>query len=314
MPSVSNVTLFYNPIVLEHHDAEMKHLESPVRIMTTTMHLKRIGLFNRPKIKTGHEATLTELAMVHEPEYIRRVINATPQSVASDSTHFSKDMFCSRMTPAAARTSVGMSLDAATDVLYGNTTHAMVLCRPPGHHASYKSASGFCFFNNIVYAAKLLSPHRKVLIFDWDVHHGDGTELLVSGMKNVSLVTIQRSKYEDGEIFWPGTGGTHSNGNIHSVGFTSDITGPQYMQLFNTHVKPLIEAEEPDVILVSAGFDTAKGDPLGGCNLGPEHYRAMMDYMVKHGSVIAFLEGGYGPKAVATGVAEVLVSMLKDAK
>lgn len=296
-------TLYYNPITKDHQDHARKHPECPERIEQIINTLKKSNLFYSLNIRTGHEATIPELLMVHSPSYVKMLHNIKPQ----EWHNYFDDIFANTFTLASAKISVGMSIDAASDILLGNSKHSVVLCRPPGHHAHYNEAAGFCIFNNVVFAAKLLSQHHKVLIFDWDVHHGDGTSSLVNGMKNVKLVTVQRT---DNGKYYPGTGNTNSFNNIHSIGFNEFIDGKGYRALFNEKVLPLIKDFKPTTILISAGFDTALGDPLGNCSLEENDYKYMTDAMLPHcENMIAFLEGGYYPKAVGTGIRAVIKAM-----
>lgn len=301
------INLYYNPITKEHQDYDEEHPESPLRIETIIQTLKNFNKFYGLNVKLGHEATIAELLTVHSPEYIKNLHDSSPQEIEK----IYSDIFANVFTLASAKLSVGMSLDAATDALLGNCKHSVVLCRPPGHHAHYDRAAGFCIFNNVVFAAKLLSTHHRVLIFDWDVHHGDGTESLVRNLPNVKLITVQ--KYDNG-IYYPGTGSTHViNNNIHSIGFNGTINGPDYLKLFNEKVMPFVEDFNPTTILISAGFDTARGDPLGECTLDPNDYKYMTQQLLGQcDNLIAFLEGGYYPKAVGTGIMAIIDAMLKQ--
>jgi histone deacetylase 6 len=304
---IARVTaLFYDPIVKKHVDAAGTHPECPRRIECTINMLKKNGFFDKCKVIGGREATRSELCKLHDPDYVDDILSGDPKRVKK--RKFS-DIFYNKNSGVAAAVSAGMSMDAADNVLQGKVSRAMVLCRPPGHHASKDRASGFCFFGNVALAALRASENgKKVLIFDWDVHQGDGTGKLVHGMKNVELVTIQR---HDGGYFYPGTGGTFTTDNIHSVGFDGGITGPEYLNLFKKHVLKRVDKFQPDIILISAGFDTGEGDPLGGCHLLPAHYRAMTEALLaKCSNVIAFLEGGYNLKTVANGVNAVVWTMM----
>lgn len=297
------VVLYYNPMVREHLNS-CADIDNPKRVDGTMDYLRLHKTLDNVDIRTGHEASISELLAVHSPLYLQFLHTASPEVIAKTFTDVSVNKFSLQ----SAKTSVGLSIDAATDVLTGTCKHGFVMCRPPGHHASYNSASGFCIFNNIVFAAKLISVHKRVLIFDWDVHHGNGTEKLVNGMKNVHLVTIQR--YDNGE-FYPVTGSTHIYNNITSVGFNGSIDGESYLKLFDKYVMTTVNQLKPDVILISAGFDAAINDPLGGCELLPEDYRRMThSLMNKCDNVLAFLEGGYNVTSLSQCVNEVINSMV----
>jgi acetoin utilization deacetylase AcuC-like enzyme len=297
--------MYYNPMIREHRNS-VAEIDDPARVDGTMDYLRKNGTLDKVDIKTGHVASLQELLYVHSPKYIKFLRTQSPEMIAISFA----DVSVNKFSLLAATTSVGLALDAATDVLTGDCKHGFVMCRPPGHHASYNKASGFCLFNNIVYAAKLLSTHKKVLIFDWDVHHGDGTETLVEGMKNVHLVTIQR--YDKGE-FYPGTGSTHSSRNITSVGFNGSIDGESYIKLFNEYVMKVVNTFKPSVILISAGFDAAVDDPLGGCRLAPSDYHEMTKILIDNcDNVLAFLEGGYCVASLSKCVDSVISAMLNN--
>lgn len=309
--TTAKVMLFTHVDTQKHRKSEAKHQECPERVMAILKMLEKSGLGKKLVMDSGHSATLSELSMVHHPNYVKRIL-ATSEN-PSRINIFGTDMYANEHSADAARRAVGMSLDAATSVLFGFTQHAFVLCRPPGHHATYKRASGFCMFNNVVYAAKLLSQHLRVVIFDWDVHHGDGTTELIRGMDRVKLITVQKTHYENGVKFYPGTGKSKTKGNIVSIGFQGDIFGKKYMKIFNDRVVPVLEDYRPHVVLISAGFDAAEGDPLGGCHLMPEHYKSMTQTIKLHcKNVIAFLEGGYNLDTVAKCTCATVEGLLEE--
>ena len=303
--SNSTINLYYNPITLKHKNVRnTQHPECPARLTTTLEILKSKGVIKKCAIKSGRKATVAELLMVHSPAYIKKLLKMERVKSYEKSEKDYNSIYFNEFTLSAALVSAGMSLCAAQDLLLTGKP-SMVLCRPPGHHASYDKASGFCIFNNVILAATLLATHKRVLIFDWDVHHGDGTLQLVSKIPNAKLITVQR--YDHG-TFYPGTGGTYKYKNSESIGFSGEMTGKQYLELFHKKVLPVIHEYNPDVILLSAGFDTARGDPMGGCELDPVHYHAMTKKLLEEcdGQLIAFLEGGYFPKAVGHGVNAIL--------
>ena len=290
-------------MVREHRNS-IANIDDPSRIDGTMDYLRNSGALDKVDIRMGHDASIQELLFVHNPEYIAILHSQSPKKIAS----LYKDVSVNNFSLPAAKRSVGLAIDAATDVLTGKCKHGFVMCRPPGHHASYSKASGFCIFNNIVYAAKLLSTHKKVLIFDWDVHHGDGTESRVNKMNKVHLVTVQR--YDKGD-FYPATGGTRSYNNITSIGFNGPIDGDSYIALFNDRVMDIVNTFEPDVVLISAGFDAAIDDPLGGCKLNPSDYNKMTHILMDScDNVLAFLEGGYCINSLSKSVYAVIDAML----
>ena len=184
------INLYYNPITLKHKNVRNPHHpECPARLTTTMEILKTTGIIKNCKIKPGRKATVAELLSVHSPKYIKDLLKMEQTQSHEESEKSFNSIYFNEFTFPAARVSAGMSLCAALDLLLTGKP-SMVLCRPPGHHASYNKASGFCIFNNVVLAAKLLAAHKRVLIFDWDVHQGDGTLQLVANIPNTKLITV----------------------------------------------------------------------------------------------------------------------------
>ena len=176
----------------------------------------------------------------------------------------------------AAALSAGSVIEVVQRVARGELTNAVANVRPPGHHAERATAMGFCFFNNVAVAAKMAQRNpqiRKVLILDWDIHHGNATENQFLDDPNVLYISLHR--YEGGQ-FYPGTGAPTVVGEGRGAGRNINIGWPhggvgdvEYLAAFWHVIMPIATSFAPDLVLVSAGFDSALGDPLGGCCVSP---------------------------------------------
>ncbi|MEP7326150.1 MAG: histone deacetylase [Gemmatimonadota bacterium] len=182
--------------------------------------------------------------------------------------------------------------------------NAFAAVRPPGHHATAQRAMGFCLVNNVVVAAREAQQlgRERVLIVDWDVHHGNGTQALVEQDPSVRYVSIHQWPW------YPGTGRADERGvgNIFNVPRPPDLAPEQYVADLWDAFAITTRDWKPDILLISAGFDAMAGDPLGGFTLEPEHYTGLTSRFREHlpdTPIVSMLEGGYAPARVAEGVA-----------
>jgi len=226
----------------------------------------------------------------------------------------------SSQSHAAARQTVGSALAAARDVWVDRSVdRAFVVARPPGHHAERTKAMGFCFFNTIACVAEYLREQpgiERVFILDWDVHHGNGTQHLFEDREDVYYASIHRFP------FYPGTGALTEVGTGRGKGYTRNVpmSGGQgdvaYLDAFERIFVPLMDEFKPDAILISAGFDAHRRDPLGGMNVTEgafgEMTRRMIESADRHcnGRLLSLLEGGYDPEGLASSVAEHVEAMI----
>mmetsp|Transcript_8729 Transcript_8729/g.32510 ORF Transcript_8729/g.32510 Transcript_8729/m.32510 type:complete len:291 (+) Transcript_8729:175-1047(+) len=212
----------------------------------------------------------------------------------------------------------GCVTEACEAVLRGDVQRAFAVVRPPGHHALCARAMGFCFFNNAVVAARAALEReevQRVMILDWDVHHGNGIQDLT--LEDDSIMYVSLHRYGDG--FYPGTGAAEEvgkNGTNINVGWLEKGLGDaDYLAAFDIVIEPIARSFAPDLIIIAAGFDAADGDPLGGMMLSPTGYEHMTRRLCDIGSgrVVIALEGGYALRPLATCASASLRALLGDA-
>jgi acetoin utilization deacetylase AcuC-like enzyme len=296
------------------HETGDGHPENPYRLKRIYSRLKENGL------KTGlveiapREALIDELVGVHSPDYLKLLAATACKAPCA----LTPDTMMSEGSYLAALLSAGGMMEAIDSVMKGTVTNAFVLARPPGHHAEYSRAMGYCLLNNValgaVHARKLWGVDR-VLIVDWDVHHGNGTQHAFETDPSVLFFSIHQYPH------FPGTGLYTENGIGRGEGYTVNIPiskgygDGEYIEIFRTVLPVLAEKFKPGLILVSAGFDTHSTDPLGGMKMTTRGFagltRCLMDVasMTCDGKLVMCLEGGYATDALADSVAAVLMEM-----
>lgn len=229
-------------------------------------------------------------------------------------------------TASAARMAAGCVIELALKVAMGEAKNGFAMVRPPGHHAEFKQAMGFCFFNSVAIAAKQLRQKlkvEKILIVDWDVHHGNGLQQIFYDDPHVLYISLHR--HDDGNFF-PGTGDPQEVGIDDGTGFNINIAwsgalnppmgDAEYVAAFRTIVMPIARDFDPEIVLVAAGFDAAAGHPppLGGYQISP----ACFAYMTKQlmtlakGKVVLALEGGYDLPSICDCSQECVAALLGD--
>jgi acetoin utilization deacetylase AcuC-like enzyme len=251
------------------------------------------------EIVAPRAVTDAQLARVHHPEHVRRMSETAGRATALDA-----DTYTSPESHEVARLAAGAAIDAVERVMGASHLSAMALVRPPGHHAERNRAMGFCLFNNVAVAAahaRALGA-GKVAIVDYDVHHGNGTH-----------------QYP----YYPGTGAAEEVGREAGKGFTVNLpleagaVDEDYQTVFASVVVPVLVQFEPDLVIVSAGFDAHERDPLGGMRLTTPVFAAMMSELRAvaeeccRGRIVAAVEGGYDLQALG-GSLDATIETLND--
>ncbi|HEV3141149.1 MAG TPA: histone deacetylase [Vicinamibacterales bacterium] len=257
-------------------------------------------------------ATQEQLARVHDADYVRRISETSGRSAALD-----PDTYTSPESYEIARLAAGAAVDGVERVMSGSHRAAVAVVRPPGHHAERARAMGFCLFNNVAVAAAH-ARHlgaRKAAIVDYDVHHGNGTQHIFEADPNILYVSTHQYPY------YPGTGAAEEIGRDAGRGFTVNIpleagaVDEDYQIVFDRVVLPVVTQFEPDVVLVSAGFDAHASDPLGGMRLTTAAFGAMTGALrgvaeeCCRGRLVAVTEGGYDLQALAASLDSAVTAL-----
>ena len=256
-------------------------------------------------------ASIEQIEYVHEKNYVESVKRFCDNGGGQldPDTQVSKESFN------VALLAVGGVMKGIDGVMSGEIDNAFAAIRPPGHHAFPNRGRGFCIFNNIAIGARYLQKEHnleKILIIDWDIHHGDGTHYYFYSDPTVFYFSIHEYP------FYPGTGRHYETGSGNAVGYTLNVPVPfgtgvnDYIEAFQNKLKPIALKFDPDFILISAGFDAHKDDPLSGLSITTEAYGQFTDIIREiadqtcGGKIVSVLEGGYELKALSESVLEHL--------
>ncbi len=303
------LSIYTHPIFYKH-DTGIGHPENSARIDAALQGVARGG-FDESIVRdlAPHSDTERIIARVHSADYERELEQACRSGMR---LFHSLDNPISTQTFAAARAAVATALSAADAMLHENR-RAFIIARPPGHHAERVQAMGFCFFNTIACVAEWLREQdgiERVFIFDFDVHHGNGTQHLFDERDDVYYASMHRYP------FYPGTGAANEIGTGSGRGFTKNIPmsggagDAPYLRAVEDDVVRIIDDYRPDVILLSSGFDAHRRDPLGGMRVSEQAYgeitRRIVEAAERHaaGRVLSLLEGGYDMEGLAASVDE----------
>ena len=307
----------YSPIFLEHE--EEYHPESPDRLREIMRVLNETNLLSRLTALEPIPATDAQLAAVHSADHITRVKGL----VARGGGHFDADTYANSRSLDAALLAAGAVVRAVDAVMAGDVQNAFALVRPPGHHATRYRPMGFCLFNNIAVAAQhAIDQHKleRVMIVDFDVHHGNGTQDIFYNTSRVLYCSTHQYPH------YPGTGEWGDMGDGEGTGYTVNVPLPPrvgddgYRRIFDDLFFPLAERYRPQLILVSAGYDAHWGDPLAMENLSIAGYGVLSQTLVEmartlcDGRLVFTLEGGYHLQALGHGVAAAFHAMLGDSE
>lgn len=302
--------------LFEAHDPGTGHPESPQRLTHLMEFLKKQGFFNRADLVDSEPVTPEQLQRIHDEAYIDFVLEhrGTKKAVLDGG-----DTCLSADSVDAAFLAAGAGIKAVDLILDEQYDKVFAAVRPPGNHAQPNSAMGFCVFNNIaVCAAYALSRNiSRILIVDWDVHHGNGTQEMFYNNDQVFYLSLHQAP------FYPMTGRSEETGIDAGIGYTMNIPLP-YGQDDQAYVRVLDEALQrieqqflPELVLISAGFDAHIDDPIGGMQVSEDGFYKLTEmasrFALRHanGRIISFLEGGYHLSALSRSVYKHLNCLLK---
>ena len=301
------------------HDNGMGHPESQERILAIVDMLKFTKLFDEVVRIEPRDATKEEITLVHTPEHYDNIASTKGRPKVFLDADTST---CPVSFDAALRAAGGM-ISAIDSVLSGEVDRAFPLVRPPGHHAEADRAMGFCLFNNVAVGAAYLTEVKgleRVLVIDWDIHHGNGTQHIFYDTSKVLYFSTHQYP------FYPGTGAAEEVGSGEGKGYTVNVPmepgmgDDEFIRIFEEILKPIIDQYKPEFILVSAGFDIYFEDPLGGMKVSPEGFakltRLLTDEADKicDGKIVFLLEGGYNLDGLWISTKEVIEELLDKKK
>lgn len=306
--------LYYSSAFLNHETGN--HPERAERIQLVPQRLEEAGLAARCRKPDCKPVSRQLLARIHAPAYIDEIW----AFAKSGGGYIEIDTIVSPASYDVALLAAGCVCDAVERILRGEARRAFCLLRPPGHHALSNRAMGFCIFNNVAIAAQMaidVYGLDRLLIVDWDVHHGNGTQAAFWEEPRVGFFSIHRYP------FYPGTGNRDETGGGRGLGYTLNVpvrfgtSRKDYCGMFATQLAIFAAKIKPQLVLVSAGFDTHSLDPVGNLGLETEDFvpltRQVLDIADTYaeGRLVSVLEGGYHPGAMADCIETHLAEMLR---
>ena len=298
--------LVFHPDYLKH-DSGTNHPESKKRLSALMAHLERKGLLAQLKSIQPRPASVEWIEAAHDPSYIKRVERMCEDDggMLDPDTHVGPDSY------GAALMAAGGVMAAVDAVMNKKIKNAFCAVRPPGHHAERSKAMGFCIFNNVAVGARYVQKKwglGRILIVDWDVHHGNGTQSIFWDDPAVFYFSTHQYPY------YPGTGSENEVGGGEGEGFTFNMpmyegSGDlEYVEAFENIFYPLAVKFSPEFIFISAGFDAHQDDPLASINLSEAGFKKLTQVIVKlaskscDGRLVSVLEGGYNLRSLSASV------------
>jgi acetoin utilization deacetylase AcuC-like enzyme len=300
--------LLRSPRFLDHDTGD--HVENANRLPAIDAELERQDLISgRPDVPFG-PADLADVERVHNPWYVQ----AIERAAENGGGWLDHDTYLSPASFDVAMLAAGAAVAAVDAALAGTVNRSFAIVRPPGHHATPERGMGFCLLNSVAIAAAhaLARGLTRVLIVDWDVHHGNGTQDAFYATDQVLFFSTHQYP------FYPGTGAANETGLGKGEGYTINVPLPAgqrdetYLRVFDERLLPAAQRYRPELILISAGYDAHQHDPLGGMRLTESGFAALTDRVAtlaadhSDNRLIAVLEGGYDPPALARSVAATL--------
>ncbi|HEX5105558.1 MAG TPA: histone deacetylase [Pirellulaceae bacterium] len=312
---VNSGHFYYDPLFLEHETG--RHPENAGRISALGSRVDDLVAQYRCTRGSWEPLSASDLTAVHDAAYVETVQRVAERGGGM----LDPDTVVSPRSYEVARSAAGAVASAVDNVLAGEARRAFCLLRPPGHHALRDRGMGFCLFNNIAIGARrAIDKHglARVLVVDWDVHHGNGTQELFWEDPQVGFFSIHRYP------FYPGTGAADETGGGAGLGTKLNVpvaygtSRREYLDLFRGGLESLAEKMRPELILLSAGFDAHRLDPIGSLGLESEDFVTLTQSVVQiadsysGGKIVSVLEGGYNPAAVAQSVQLHLEQLFLD--
>ncbi len=301
--SLNKIGVVIDPAYFEH-DTGPGHPESAERLKAVQEGLDTISNIS---LIEAREASRDELLLVHTPKYVDKILNMNLTEIEM----LDPDTAVSPGSKTAALKAAGGVIEAVKRVIDGLIGQVFCAVRPPGHHAEPDKAMGFCIFNNIAVAAASALDHPdidRVAIIDWDLHHGNGTQNAFYDSQKTLYISLHQFP------FYPGTGSSLERGAGEGTGYTINIPMPpgsgveEYRDAFDVTVMPALEDFKPDLLLISAGFDAHRDDPLGHIDLTTDYFGEMTSILKQaalkycKGRIVSVLEGGYNLRALKESV------------
>ncbi len=301
------------------HDSGQNHPESAERLSSLLVHLEKKELILSLKKIQPYPAAVEWLEVVHDPRYIKMVerICKDGGGMLDPDTHVGSESY------QVALLAAGGVMSAVDAVMNKKIKNAFCAIRPPGHHAERDKAKGFCIFNNVAIGARYVQKKfglKKVLIVDWDVHHGNGTQNIFLDDPSVFYFSIHQFPY------YPGSGSENETGEGEGGGFTFNMpmfagSGDlEYIEAFQNILYPVALKFSPEFIFISAGFDAHKEDPLAGINISEAGYKKMTQVITKlaseccEGRLVSVLEGGYNFRSLSVSVEKHIRALMGKSK
>jgi len=313
------------------------HPEDPRRIYAIYKELVDAGLVDDPNTVSlapsvlaripARFVTKKEVCAVHSERVWDLVISLEhwDNDLLHEAGSSMDSIYLSKNTPMCARLSAGGAIEACRGILNGHVKNAIAVIRPPGHHAEHDEPMGFCLFNNVPIAVKACQKEfgdacRKVLILDWDVHHGNGVQKAFYKDPNVLYISLH--VHQGGKFYPAGPAGDHlhcgegpgAGMNVNIPWRTAGMRDADYLLAFQRIVMPIAQDFNPDLVVVSAGFDAAEGDMLGKCHVSPAGYGHMTRMLMSlaDGKIAVCLEGGYNLRSIAISALAVTRTLMGE--
>lgn len=319
IPAIDSLSISNSPINSNHtgyiYDARLvlhknvisSHPEQPARITKIHERIIASGLMKRLVHIPLRDVTDSELELVHEKEYLEW-IRSTSFKIPEE--YERQSIYYNQYTADCSRWACGGVLELAQYIASGLLRNGMAIVRPPGHHAECNKAMGFCFINYVAVTARYLQKYckgmKKILIVDWDIHHGNGTQN--SFISDPSVLYISLHRYDHGTFFPSDPGANYTNigtgpgmGRTVNIPWSDDEMGDaEYLHAFHRIIMPIAYEFNPDFTIISCGFDAAEGDPIGDYHISPSCYAHMTHLLMalSNGRVMLSLEGGYSLDAL----------------